>query len=211
MTELVELPELVVFDCDGTLVDSSQSNRLLYNGIKAALGLPPMTPEEETRAYVQSFATTLEQIIPRELLDRAFEAAEAVDWSYLAGETRLQKGVAEFLRSLKRAGVRRAVNTNSGDEARGTLDHLGLANLFDLIISADGVSRPKPDPEGVRTILRRLETEPGRTVYIGDSMIDQQTAQRAGVVFWAYQGPELEAELHFDDYRELRKTLFPAG
>lgn len=207
MAKALDLPGLVIFDCDGTLVDSSHSNRLFYNGIKTGLGLPPMTPEEEAYSFIQTIAKTLERIIPESLLASAFEAVEVVDWADLAGSTRLQQGVAEFIDHLKKAGILTAVNTNGSQEVHTILGLLEIKTLFDLIVSADDVARPKPDPEGVATILDRLNIESSRTVYIGDSIIDQQTAQRAGIAFWAYRCPDIEAGLHFDDYRELKKYL----
>jgi len=110
---------------------------------------------------------------------------------------------------LNDVGVALAVNTNSGKEARTVLERLGVKLLFDLIVSADDVSRPKPDPEGVRMIMRRLGVEPDRTIYVGDSSIDQTTAREAGIAFWAYRDPELEADLHFRDFSGLRESLSP--
>ncbi len=207
MTRKLDPPGLVIFDCDGTLVDSSISNRLFYDGIKTGLGLAPLTPEEEAYSYVQTVDRTLRRIIPEDLLDRAFEAVAAADWKDLVGAVRLQPGVLDFIRSLKRAGMLTAVNTNSGEEVRTVLDRLNVKLKFELIVSADDVTRPKPDPEGVLFILDKLEVEQNRTIYIGDSLIDQLTAQGAGVTFWAYGNPELEADLHFDDYAELEHTL----
>jgi phosphoglycolate phosphatase len=204
------LPGLVIFDCDGTLVDSSISNRLFYDGIKTRLGLPPMTVEEEAFSYVRPIAITLEKIIPGPLLSRAGEMVEATDWEDLAGQTRLQEGVAEFIGYMKKSGALTAINTNGSQEVHTILELLGVADLFDLVISADDVSRPKPDPEGVRLILARLGKEPGESVYIGDSIIDQLTAAGAGVEFWAFQAPDLTAVRHVDDYGELREGLASA-
>ena len=201
------LPRLVIFDCDGTLVDSSLSNRMFYNSIKAALGLPPMDPEEEAFSFVQTIPRSIRRIIPPELMGKALEAATAVDWDKLAGHTRLQEGVAGFIDFLCRADVFRAVNTNGGGEVRLVLDKTGVGDRFDLIVSADDVERPKPHPEGVLFILNKLQVRPAEAVYIGDSAVDQQTAMAAGVVFWAYEHPELEADFHFDDYRELKDSL----
>ncbi len=121
--------------------------------------------------------------------------------------TRLQEGAAGFVRALERAGIRRAVNTNGGSEARTNLDSLGLKGAFDLIVSADDVKRPKPWPDGVRLILDRLGIRPGEAVYIGDSVMDGRTARAAGVEFWAYRAPDIEAGRHFHDYDRLTRLL----
>ena len=207
MISNLSLPRLVIFDCDGTLVDSSLSNRIFYNSIKAAVGLPPMDPEEEAFSFVQTIPTTLRRIIPPEFMEKALAAASAVDWDDLAGRTRLQPGVGQFMDFLDSREVLQAVNTNGGHEVRLVLNKMGVWNRFGLVVSADDVERPKPDPEGVLLILDRLKVRPEQTVYIGDSAVDQTTARAAGVVFWAYGQADLEADLRFRDYRKLKDLL----
>ena len=98
MTSNLSLPRLVIFDCDGTLVDSALSTRMFYNSIKASLGLDPMDPEEEAYTFVQTVPRGLKRIVPPELQERAFALAGSTDWIHFAEASQLQEGVLEFIR-----------------------------------------------------------------------------------------------------------------
>ncbi len=111
---------------------------------------------------------------------QAFDEADADgDWRE---QVVPMEGVQPFLQRLRRHGLRTALATN--DERKDTeaiLRHLGMDGLFDMILCAGEVSQPKPHPETVLTICRRLRIDPGETVVVGDSVADMMAGKRAGV------------------------------
>lgn len=200
-------PGAVIFDCDGVLIDSWDANIFAYNHIRQAVGLPPMSEEEEQFVFVSTIDESLDHIIPRDLRPRAYEAWAALPLTDLLARIRLQPGVVEFLRLLREHGIGTAANTNGGSEVHPLFEALGLTPYFDIVVTAEDVVRPKPDPEGVRRILAYFNIGPDEAVFIGDSAVDLSTARSARVSFWSYRNPDLDADLHVTDFPDLGRRL----
>jgi phosphoglycolate phosphatase len=176
---------LVVFDLDGTLVDSSRD---LATGVNRALRRvapqAPALPEEAVRSFIGSGA--------RILITRSLAAAGlplSVDdvlpvfldeySRCLLDETRLYPGVEDALDAL--AGRTLAVLTNKpGDMSRTILDGLGVGQRFFRIYGAGDVETRKPDPGGLLRIASEVGVEPAAVVMVGDSAIDIRTGRAAG-------------------------------
>ena len=90
-----------------------------------------------------------------------------------------------FLRPL----VKTAISTNRTTTIERSLNFIGLAGYFDLVVSALDVARPKPHPESLNKILDHFQVRPDEAVYIGDSVVDAEAAQRAGIPLIAYKNP----------------------
>jgi phosphoglycolate phosphatase len=176
----------VVFDLDGTLVDSVAD---LTTAVNEALGrLAPGAPTlavETVRAYVGNGAGALiSRSIARAGVSVPVEAArEAFLECYgrrLLDTTRPYPGVVEGLQAMK--PPRLAVLTNKpGDLSRRILEGLGLARYFARIWGAGDVPLRKPDPGGLLGLLAALEVPGEDALMVGDSAVDVQTARAAGV------------------------------
>jgi phosphoglycolate phosphatase len=208
----------VVWDLDGTLVDSAADiatslNRLLGENQLAALdearirnmigeGVAVLIRRGFAEHGVTPDARRLEQLVERFLVIYA-EVATA--------STRLFPGAREALKSLSDAGLRQAICTNKPESiTRQVLAGLGIAGYFDVVIGGDTLPRHKPDPLPLRTALERLRATPERSLMVGDSAIDVQTAHAAGVgvafVTFGYgPGPSHphEADYLIDDFTDL--------
>lgn len=193
----------VVFDSDGTLIDTRPAHRSFYGRLKAELGLPELTSEEENFAFISTQNQIIERIIPPGLKSRANRLAPGLRLQFFNPLIDREPGIVRFLEGLKAKGLRLAVNTNAGREVLEIYRRVGLEGFFELIVTADDVDRPKPDEQGVELILAEFGLDPDRIVFIGDSIIDQQTAANAEVRFWAYNNPHLIADRHLDDYSKL--------
>jgi phosphoglycolate phosphatase len=116
----------------------------------------------------------------KSMVAQAFDEADADgDWRENVVPI---KGVQTFLSRLKRDGVYTALATN--DERKDTeaiLSHLGMDGLFDIILCAGEVNPPKPHPETILTICRKLSVPPQEVVMVGDSVTDMMMGKRAGV------------------------------
>lgn len=195
----------VVFDCDGVLFDSRDVNRHYYNHIRLALGLPPMTREEEEYAFMHTVDASMARIIPPELRAEAAEIQGHMTYNDFIERMIPEPGLFELVETLASLGVLMAVNTNRKNSMEMVLERFGLTRFFDPVMTAAKVARPKPDPEGLRRIVEAWGVGEGAMAYLGDSVVDQETTVRAGVPFWAYRNRELAAQLHVDSFHELRQ------
>jgi len=206
---------LLVFDLDGTLVDSARD---LASATNAALGRvapgAPTLPLDTVRSFVGEGARLL---VERSLRHAGIDVpAEDVLPVFLAcyeerllETTALYPGVAEALGALGDATL--AVLTNKpGRLSRAILEGLEVASLFARIVGAGDVTGRKPDPSGLLGLVEELGASTRTTWMIGDSPVDVRTARAAGVraagVTWGLDPEGLRREtpdLLIDDPREL--------
>lgn len=179
----------VVFDLDGTLVDSAPDLVATLNIVFAREGLPPV-PYETARNLVGGGARSL---IERSLraegrklavneVDRLVKEFIAHYAAHIADRSRPFPGVESALDELGAGGCRFAVCTNKLEWlAVRLLDALGLAERFAAICGADTFGLRKPNPEFLRRTIIRAGGEIGHAVMVGDSATDVTTARTAGV------------------------------
>ena len=188
--------DLLIFDLDGTLVDSKQDLANAVNAARGHMGLEPIDgPLIST--YVGDGAPTL---IRRAMPEGTSEAdlARALEFFLqYYGEhkldcTRPYPGVPEALERLARGGVRMAVLTNKPVRVSGSiLEGLGLRPYFARVYGGNSFEQKKPHPVGVETLLAELGVAPERAMIVGDSAVDVRTARNAGVAVCGAQGAEL--------------------
>jgi len=166
----------VVFDLDGTLVDSAVDLARAVNHALAGLGLPER-PHAEIAGFVGEGARRLveQAVAPHHHLA---DAGLALWWehyqAHLLDTTALYPGVAELLAAAR---VPLAVHTNKpGPLARRILEGLGVLGRFAEVLGGDEAPR-KPDPAGTRALLARLGVTPAEAIYVGDSVIDVELAR----------------------------------
>lgn len=196
------MSRLLVFDLDGTLVDSSRDIASAANATLRELD-PGATevPLEAVIAYVGEGARLLvERCLRHAGLDRpADEVLPLYLERYrerLLDSTRLYPGVAEAVASL--SGATLAVLTNKpGDMSRRILEGLGVAARFARVRGAGDVPARKPDPAGLLALMAELRADAAETWMIGDSATDVGTARGAGVraagVTWGFHPEALRA------------------
>jgi phosphoglycolate phosphatase len=176
--------ELVIFDADGVLFDSTESNTAYYNAIFAEIGDPPLSPDEERAgifmAAMQIFESRADGDAAR--LARMREVARSIDFGPFFELLRPPFELRPFLLELKRR-YRVALATNRSATTHGLIGHLGLEGVFDAVASARDKVRPKPAPDIVRLCLERAGVAPERAIYVGDSQIDAEAAGSAGAHF----------------------------
>jgi phosphoglycolate phosphatase len=177
---------LVVFDLDGTLVDSLADIATALNETLGHLARgTPSLPREAVRALVGHGARELvARALPRAGVRAPIEEALAVFIDFyergLLNETRPYPGVVEGLDRLKDRTL--AVLTNKpGDMSRAILGGLGLDHRFFRIYGGGDVPGRKPDPAGLRQLLEETSARPGEALMVGDSGVDVRTARNAGV------------------------------
>lgn len=201
------LPRGIIFDCDGVVTDSWKWSNHFYNTIRQRLGLPPMTAEEKDWVFSATIPVALQYLFSDLHFEDAVREARTFTLEDALPFIKAIPGVEEFLKYISRKGTMAAVNTNGGRENGMVLESLNLARYFTSIVTSDDVDLAKPDPAGAEQIIKTWGLSKDQTVYIGDSHVDQETARSAGLKFWAFRNPDLEADLHFEDFSHLTGRL----
>jgi phosphoglycolate phosphatase len=175
----------VLFDFDGTLVDSYPAITASVNHVRAAQGLGPL-PEKEVRRHVgHGLLYLLAHTAPSGNPAVDADRYRAHHPTVLQSGTRLLPGAAETLAAVKASGRRTAVCSNKPrDFTRVLLGYLHLADVVDTLVGPEDVARPKPAPDMVLEALRRLGTPAAAALYVGDMSVDIETARAAGVRVW---------------------------
>ena len=177
---------LVIFDLDGTLVDSVEDLCNSVNAARAYMGLPPLA-HELVASYVGNGAPVLiRRAMGPEATEEQVQEALGFFLSYnrehMLDHTRPYPGVVETLEKLHECGVRMAVLTNKPERfSRDLCAGLGLAQYFFRIYGGNSFEQKKPDPVGIRTLMQQAGAKPQETWMVGDSATDVLTARNAGV------------------------------
>ncbi|TBW58870.1 phosphoglycolate phosphatase [Marinobacter halodurans] len=187
-------PDTILFDLDGTLVDSAPDLAAAIDAMLEGLGRSP-AGAEKVRQWVgngagvlvrRALAGRFDHENGPHLSDDEFHAAQQRFFDAYAdlngGLARIYDGVEPFLEAAKAAGARLAVVTNKPTAFTGPLlEKMNLAHWFDVAISGDTLPVKKPDPAQLHHAIEQLDGDAGRTLMVGDSINDIEAAQRAGV------------------------------
>ncbi|MGK7753685.1 MULTISPECIES: phosphoglycolate phosphatase [unclassified Roseovarius] len=181
----------VVFDLDGTLIDSAPDIHAAANTVLERHGIAPFMLAE-ARGFVGHGA---EVFVERCLSARGLAGDAALEAQVL-GEfldlyeravhlTRPYPGVMACLDALAAEGLTLAICTNKPEgPTAAVLAHLGMDSYFAVVVGGDTLAKRKPDPAPLREVISRVGA--ARTVYVGDSEVDAETAARAEVPFVLY-------------------------
>lgn len=178
----------VVFDLDGTLVDSRADLAAAVNAGLAALGYAAL-PEAQIVSFIGNGTGRL---VARALDAASGPAAAGEEMlaffheyyaSHLLDRTCLYAGIVELLAALQSSGVRVSVLTNKNEgHSRAILRGLALDGLVGDVIGGDTLGAFKPDPAGLHWLVQASEVPAHRTAMVGDSVVDMEVARRAAVV-----------------------------
>jgi len=175
----------VLFDFDGTLADSYQAIANSVNHVRRECGLPPM-PVDTVRRYVgRGPAHLLSHTAPGCDIERAVESYRRHHPSVMFSGTTLLPGAREAVDALRGAGMALAICSNKPRVFTGRLiDYLKLTPVFTAILGPEDVARPKPAPDMLLAGLERLGVAAAEALYVGDMIVDIETARAAGVRVW---------------------------
>jgi phosphoglycolate phosphatase len=214
LSDAIQRTDLLIFDLDGTLIDSERDLADSVNATRTWKGLPPFDIET-VRSYVGSGAPVL--------IKRAFPNASDTELprllryfldyyrEHMLDATVLYPGVREALEALHAADVPMAVLTNKPVRfSMKLIEGLGLETHFFRVYGGNSFEEKKPHPRGIDLLVNEIGADRARTVMVGDSAVDVRTARNANVkacgVSWGFQ-PEtfVEAPPDFviDDMRQL--------
>lgn len=179
----------VIFDFDYTLGDSTNGIALSINYALEQLRYPPKSIEEIKKTIGLSLKETFFKLMSSNNVQEAEQFArlfkEKAD-QVMVDNTRLYEGVKEILGSLKERGYKTAiVTTKFHYRIEQILHKFEATDLIDLIVGAEDVKVEKPNPEGLLWAIDHLSVNAADVLYVGDSIVDAQTAANANVAFAA--------------------------
>jgi phosphoglycolate phosphatase len=215
--------DLLIFDLDGTLIDSRLDLALSVNAARAHMGLPPLD-NELVASYVGNGAPMLiRRAMPADATDTQLE--EALEYflehyrDHALDNTRLYPGVREAVDRLSAAGKRLAVLTNKPVKvSRTILSGLGVGGSFFQVYGGNSFDFKKPNPVGVEALMKETGVDRDGILLVGDSAIDILTARNAGVrscgVTYGFQPDSLAdpaPDLLVDDIRQVADWVLNNG
>jgi phosphoglycolate phosphatase-like HAD superfamily hydrolase len=201
--------DLAIFDCDGVILDSREANRAYYNAILEEFGRGSMDEKELSFVHMHTAEESVKYLFRDDMSAQreALVYAQTLDYTRFLDCLIMEPGVGDTIEFI-RPPMLTAVSTNRSTTMSSVVEIFGLDKWFDIIVCALDVNNPKPDPEGVFKILETLGVEKDRSIYIGDSVVDEMVAYRAEIPLIAYKNRDLRAMFHVEHFDQIKTILF---
>jgi len=177
--------QLIIFDMDGTLVNSSLTIANAINYVRSRLGLHPMEQKEILKKINDHTINPAQVFYHTRAFDRKHEMwfSEYYTNNHKK-ELVLYEGIKELLELLKEQGASLAVATNAyRNSTLESLTYLGVYAYFDAIACYDDVPQGKPHPDMLYKILEELDRSAEQSLFIGDGPRDKKASERAGIEY----------------------------
>lgn len=196
----------VIFDLDGTLLNTLGDLRAATNHALEVRGLPPHSMEE-IRQFIGNgirllICRAMPEGTPEAEIDAALDDFKAYYAAHIHDRTVPYNGIPQLLTALRKRGIKVAVLSNKIDSASQQLIEYFFPGKTDVVFGEHvGVPR-KPDPTSCRMVMQQLGVQPEQVLYVGDSGTDMQTAKNAGLyavgVTWGFRSKEVLLEYGAD-------------
>ena len=177
---------LLIFDLDGTLIDSLPDLADATNLVRESRGLPQLEAAEVRKLVGQGARSLVERALPGATageVDEALQIFLGYNLAHIADKTTVYPGVRETLEALQEVGAPMCVLSNKNVAlCREVLARLGLSGHFSHVFGADSFPFRKPSPEPIRALLRQFEVPARECLMVGDSVNDIAAGGGAGVV-----------------------------
>lgn len=199
--------KLLILDCDGVMFDTSEANRTYYNRLLLAVGLPEITDEQFAFAQMHTVFESVDYLFKTpKLIEQAHQLRQQMSYASVIKEMRIEPSLKAVLKTVQ-PELKTAVATNRTDTMNRVLEEHGLTHFFDLVVTAMDVKRAKPHPDMLQKAMRHFEMNSSQSLFVGDSLVDQQAAEAADMMFAAFGNRVLTADLHVDRLDSLLPYL----
>ena len=178
------MTKLIIFDLDGTLVDAYPAVVKSVNDTLKKLGFPKRSHEAVKRAVGWGDRQLMAQFVGEDLADKAIRLYRPHHTKTLGapGHVKFLPGAKMLLRFLDARGYKLAIASNRPAKfTRLILKGLGIDRCFDAVVCADRAPRPKPYPDMLLAICKRLKIKKSEALFVGDMTIDVEAGRRAGI------------------------------
>jgi phosphoglycolate phosphatase len=211
--------DLLIFDLDGTLINSERDLANAVNATRVYMGHEPIDADTVAKWVGNGAPVLMRRAMGPDASEEEIERALAYFLDYyrqhMLDHTDLYPGVRRCLDALREAGVKLAVLTNKPVRfSQGILEGLGLGKHFFRVYGGNSFEQKKPHPVGVEKLMAEAGVDRGGTMMVGDSYVDVRTARNAGItaagVTWGLQPDSLKQDppdLLVDRMDELEKYV----
>lgn len=187
--------DLIIFDMDGTILNTLEDLKNSLNYVLQQAGYQTRTLEEVRTFVGNGIRKTIERALPSDIEEEKIDELFSLFMDYYAihntDNTKPYNGVIDLLKELKHLGYKTAVVSNKQDSAVKSLCKKFFTGLFDVEIGEKENIAKKPDPDEVNEALKILNIDRTKSIYIGDSEVDIQTAQNSKmksiIVDWGFR------------------------
>lgn len=212
--------DTVIFDLDGTLLNTLDDLRDAVNHSLKKFGFPERTTDEVRRFVGNGIRKLIERAVPEgttlEDTDKVFLEFKSFYGVHCNEKTGAYPGILELLRELKKRNIKMGIATNKVKSAALTLNDIYFEGLIDEVEGAEDGKPTKPDPYMIESVIEALNSTKESTLYVGDSQVDVQSARNAGLplvaVLWGFRDKEEliaeGAEVFIDEPMELLDMYF---
>ena len=211
--------DLLIFDLDGTILDTLEDLKLSTNYALTFHGFPERTLDEVRRFVGNGIGKLIERAVPAGTPEKETQRVLATFkrhyGAHCADHTKPYEKIPEFLKAVRESGCQTAVVSNKADFAVQELCEQYFPGMFDFVVGEREGIRRKPCPDSVNEVLKTLRKTKEQAVYVGDSDVDVETAKNAGMpvigVSWGFRGrkflEEHGAERIADEPEDLWKFI----
>ena len=187
--------DLIIFDMDGTILNTLEDLKNSLNYVLQQAGYQTRTLEEVRTFVGNGIRKTIERALPSDIEEEKVDELFSLFMDYYAihntDNTKPYNGVIELLKELKHLGYKTAVVSNKQNSAVKSLCKKFFTGLFDVEIGEKVNIAKKPEPDEVNEVLKILNIDRTKSIYIGDSEVDIQTAQNSKmksiIVDWGFR------------------------
>jgi len=198
----------IIFDCDGVLFESLQANLAYYNTVFERCGFPLVREDQPDKVHVCHTASTpqvFSSLLSPEQAQQALAVARELDYRQFIPLMVPEPDLQEVLQHLQEKHSL-AVATNRGRGVKELLLHFDLDNFFTTVVSSADVARPKPHPDMLLLAAERLGLETCELLFVGDSELDCQAAEKADIPFVSYKN-NFSGQPAIEGHRDLLPLL----
>ena len=210
MSELKSRYKVVIYDCDGVILDSMESNYIFYNRIMEFLGRPEIDRDNcnaKRVLHTYSFHNVMDYFFAGDLrLEDALRFAKTIHYRDLMPYMKMEDGFVSALDQLK-GHTSLAICTNRATSMEMIIEDFGLSGYFEYVMTASQVTNPKPHPEPLLKVLKHFGVDPDEALFIGDGEVDMQAANSAGVPFISYKS-DLPGLARIEHHSEIIRHVF---
>ena len=210
MSKPVSRYKVVIYDCDGVILDSIESNYVFYNRVMAFLGrgeIDRNNSDARRVLHTYSFNNVMEYFFAGDpQREEALSFAKTIHYRELMPFMKIEDGFVSALERLK-GHTALAVCTNRATSMDMIIEDFGLTGYFEYVMTASQVVNPKPHPEPLLKVLDYFAVRPEEALFIGDGEVDMQAAGSAGVPFISYKS-HLPALARIQHHAEIMQHVF---
>ena len=197
----------LIFDCDGVIFDSRESNTSYYNAIRQGVGLPPLTHEDIAYVHMSTVHAAFARLFPPPYDQAALEYSALYDYKEnIVPMLVPEQGILELLHWLQNWNIKIGMCTNRMNTVGDVLRYFSLEGFFWPVKTAAN-STPKPQPDGLLEIIKDWGVPLDSVAFIGDSQVDEEAARAAGMNFWSFKNENLNADLYVKDFFAMMEEI----